>query len=106
MQLARDVGIPESDIMQWDLEETKKGLCHFLFSHYHSRSEYANIYLLPGGPFKEIVDDADIFVNCIYLSSKIPPFINAATLSSPIRRLSVVCDVSADTYVPHTHKCQ
>jgi hypothetical protein len=58
---------------------------------------------LPGGPFKEIVDDADIFVNCIYLSSKIPPFINAATLSSPIRRLSVVCDVSADTYVPHTH---
>lgn len=25
-----------------------------------------------GGPFKEIVEDSDIFVNCIYLSSKIP----------------------------------
>jgi len=47
------------------------------------------------------VDDADIFVNCIYLSSKIPPFINAATLSSPNRRLSVVCDVSADTTNPN-----
>lgn len=78
VQLAKDVGIPESDIIQWDLEETKKG-----------------------GPFQEIVDDADIFVNCIYLSSKIPPFINAATLSSPNRRLSVVCDVSADTTNPN-----
>lgn len=27
MQLAKDVGVPESDIMQWDIEETKKGLC-------------------------------------------------------------------------------
>lgn len=26
MQLAKDVGIPESDIIQWDMEETKKGL--------------------------------------------------------------------------------
>lgn len=25
VQLAKDVGIPESDIMQWDIEETKKG---------------------------------------------------------------------------------
>lgn len=25
MQLAKDVGIPESDIIQWDIEETKKG---------------------------------------------------------------------------------
>jgi alanine dehydrogenase len=50
-----------------------------------------------GGPFKEIVEDADIFVNCIYLSAKIPPFVNVETLSSPSRTLSVVCDVSADT---------
>ena len=50
-----------------------------------------------GGPFKEIVEDADIFVNCIYLSSKIPPFVNVESLSSPNRSLSVVCDVSADT---------
>lgn len=50
-----------------------------------------------GGPFREIIEDADIFVNCIYLSSPIPPFLNGETLSSPNRRLSVICDVSADT---------
>jgi hypothetical protein len=49
-----------------------------------------------GGPFQEIID-ADIFVNCIYLSDPIPPFVNTETLSSPSRNLSVVCDVSADT---------
>lgn len=54
-----------------------------------------------GGPFKEIVEDADIFVNCIYLSAQIPPFVNVETLSSPNRRISVICDVSADTTNPH-----
>jgi len=49
----------------------------------------------PGGPFKEVVE-SDIFVNCILLSSKIPPFITLDTLNTPDRRLSVVCDVSAD----------
>jgi len=78
VQLAKDVGIPDSDIIQWDLAETKKG-----------------------GPFQEIVDDADVFINCIYLSAKIPPFINNETLSSPNRRLTVVCDVSADTTNPN-----
>ncbi|BDD56926.1 Saccharopine dehydrogenase [Monascus purpureus] len=78
VQLAKDVGIPESDIIQWDIEETKKG-----------------------GPFREIVEDADIFVNCIYLSAKIPPFVNDEILSSPKRRLTVICDVSADTTNPH-----
>ena len=39
-----------SNIIQWDLDETAKG-----------------------GPFDEILD-VDIFINCIYLSSKIPPF--------------------------------
>ncbi|KAL4906270.1 hypothetical protein BDW74DRAFT_167389 [Aspergillus multicolor] len=78
VQLAKDVGIPESDIIQWDMEETKKG-----------------------GPFKEIVEDSDIFVNCIYLSSKIPHFVNVESLSTPNRRLSVICDVSADTTNPN-----
>lgn len=44
---------------------------------------------------------ADIFVNCIYLSSPIPPFINKESLASPSRKLSVVCDVSCDTTNPH-----
>ncbi|KAL4882919.1 hypothetical protein BJY04DRAFT_206804 [Aspergillus karnatakaensis] len=78
VQLAKDVGIPESDIIQWDLAETKKG-----------------------GPFKEIVEDADIFVNCIYLSAKIPHFVNVDSLNTPSRRLSVICDVSADTTNPN-----
>ncbi|KAF9889030.1 Saccharopine dehydrogenase [Aspergillus nanangensis] len=78
VQLAKDVGIPESDIMQWDMEETKKG-----------------------GPFREIIEEADIFVNCIYLSDPIPPFIDGESLSAPTRRLSVICDVSADTTNPH-----
>ncbi|KAF7590558.1 Saccharopine dehydrogenase [Aspergillus hancockii] len=78
VQLAKDVGIPESDIIEWDLAETKKG-----------------------GPFKEIVEDADIFVNCIYLTAKIPHFVNVESLSTPNRRLSVICDVSADTTNPH-----
>lgn len=57
---------------------------------------YSNISSA-GGPFREIVEDADIFVNCIYLSAKIPPFVNDEILSSPKRRLTVICDVSADT---------
>ncbi|KAJ5989483.1 Saccharopine dehydrogenase [Penicillium waksmanii] len=77
VQLAKDVGVPEENIIQWDMAETKKG-----------------------GPFQEIID-ADIFVNCIYLSDPIPPFVNTETLSSPTRNLSVVCDVSADTTNPH-----
>jgi saccharopine dehydrogenase (NAD+, L-lysine-forming) len=36
-------------------------------------------------------------VNCIYLSSKIPNFVDMESLATPNRKLSVVCDVSADT---------
>ncbi|KAL4785673.1 hypothetical protein BJX76DRAFT_346860 [Aspergillus varians] len=78
VQLAKDVGIPESDITEWDMAETKKG-----------------------GPFKEIVEDSDIFVNCIYLTSKIPHFVDVESLATPKRRLSVICDVSADTTNPN-----
>ncbi|OCT47523.1 Saccharopine dehydrogenase [NAD(+), L-lysine-forming] [Cladophialophora carrionii] len=77
VDLCRQAGIPEENILKWDLPETKKG-----------------------GPFEEIVE-SDIFVNCIYLSDPIPPFINKESLSSPKRNLSVVCDVSCDTTNPH-----
>ncbi|CAG7923705.1 unnamed protein product [Penicillium olsonii] len=77
VELAKDVGIPSSNIVEWDMAETKKG-----------------------GPFEEIAE-SDIFVNCIYLSSKINPFVNLESLSnSPNRNLSVICDVSADTSNP------
>jgi saccharopine dehydrogenase (NAD+, L-lysine-forming) len=53
-----------------------------------------------GGPFQEIVD-TNIFVNCIYLSKPIPPFINLETLNNPNRKLTSIVDVSADTTNPH-----
>jgi saccharopine dehydrogenase (NAD+, L-lysine forming) len=65
-------GLPDSHIVKWDLAETA-----------------------PGGPFHEITD-VDVFVNCIYLSSKIPPFVTLESLSAPGRRLRVICDVSCD----------
>jgi len=78
VDLLRKIGLDEDDIFKWDLAETAKG-----------------------GPFQEILD-VDIFINCIYLSSSIPPFltreqINAAGQS---RRLSFVVDVSCDTTNP------
>ena len=55
-----------------------------------------------GGPFPEILE-ADIFVNCIYLSSPIPPFMTTAQIAAAgkERRLRVVVDVSCDTTNPH-----
>lgn len=54
-----------------------------------------------GGPFDEILG-VDIFVNCIYLSSSIPPFITREFIAAAgaARRLSVVVDVSCDTTNP------
>jgi saccharopine dehydrogenase (NAD+, L-lysine forming) len=53
-----------------------------------------------GGPFSEIVE-SDIFINCIYLNIKIPNFIDMPSLDTPNRKLSVICDVSADTTNPN-----
>jgi saccharopine dehydrogenase (NAD+, L-lysine-forming) len=76
VDLLEKIGCPE--IKKWDLAETKER----------------------DGPYPEIVE-SDIFVNCIYLSKPIPPFVNKESLQSPNRRLSVVCDVSCDTTNPH-----
>ncbi|KAJ3328516.1 Saccharopine dehydrogenase [Kappamyces sp. JEL0680] len=62
------------DIVKWDMAETAKG-----------------------GPFQEILQH-DIFVNCIYLSKPIPPFLTKEMLEQP-RALSVICDVSCDVPV-------
>ena len=55
-----------------------------------------------GGPFQEILD-VDVFVNCIYLSSKIPSFVDHDSIAEAgaQRRLSVVVDVSCDTTNPN-----
>ncbi|KAI0242061.1 Saccharopine dehydrogenase [Massospora cicadina] len=76
VDFAKAVGIPDSNILGWDMAETAKG-----------------------GPFDEILG-VDIFVNCIYLSTKIPPFITMETISKPSRQLSVMVDVSCDYTSP------
>jgi saccharopine dehydrogenase (NAD+, L-lysine forming) len=53
-----------------------------------------------GGPFPEILKH-DIFVNCIYLSTKIPPFLTKEMVCESPRPLSVIVDVSCDTTNPN-----
>ena len=77
VDLFKKVGIPDNQIAKWDMAETAKG-----------------------GPFQEIVD-LDIFVNCIYLSKPIAPFINKQLLNQDSRKLRTIVDVSADTTNPH-----
>ncbi|KAI9747901.1 MAG: Saccharopine dehydrogenase [Candelina submexicana] len=77
VDLCKRAGVPKENILEWDLAETAKG-----------------------GPFAEIIE-SDIFVNCIYLTSKIPNFVDMPSLQSSNRKLSVVCDVSADTTNPN-----
>lgn len=77
VELLIKAGIPDKNIIKWDINETKKG-----------------------GPFKEIAQ-ADVFINCIYLSKPIPPFINYELLNKKDRNLRTVVDVSADTTNPH-----
>ncbi|KAG5945638.1 hypothetical protein E4U59_005370 [Claviceps monticola] len=71
-------GLPEENITRWDLAETRDRQ----------------------GPYEEIAQH-DIFLNAIYLSEPIPPFVNNELLSKPGRKLSVVIDVSCDTTNPH-----
>ena len=74
-------GIPESHIFKWDITETRIG-----------------------GPFPQLLQ-CDIFVNCIYLSEPIQPFLTMDMLREASgkgeRRLGVVVDVSCDTTNPH-----
>jgi alanine dehydrogenase len=72
--LAKRVGL---ETIEWDIEETRSG-----------------------GPFAEITQ-ADIFVNCVLVSSDLPPFITTEMLSGENRRLGVIVDVSCDPYGPH-----
>lgn len=60
------------DVTLWDLEETSGG-----------------------GPFAAILRH-DLFVNCVLVQEKIPPFVTMESLSTPGRKLSVISDVSCD----------
>ena len=67
-----------TEISEWDLNETKRG-----------------------GPFKEIINDHDIFINCIRLMKKIPPFITKELCKDNNRRLTVISDVACDPNNPN-----
>ncbi|EFP86980.1 ubiquitin thiolesterase [Puccinia graminis f. sp. tritici CRL 75-36-700-3] len=75
----KKIGLNKDDVVEWDMAETAKG-----------------------GPFQEILE-ADIFINCIYLSSKIPSFVTRETIAAAgdSRQLRVVVDVSCDTTNPN-----
>ncbi|SCU81114.1 LADA_0B11276g1_1 [Lachancea dasiensis] len=77
VDMLEKAGIPSENILKWDMKETARG-----------------------GPFEEIAQ-ADIFINCIYLSKPIAPFINYTLLNSDKRRLRTIVDVSADTTNVH-----
>jgi hypothetical protein len=62
-------------------------------AHSHFFVWLVNLFLNP----------ADIFINCIYLSSKIPSFVTRETIAAAgnSRQLRVVVDVSCDTTNPN-----
>ena len=77
VHIAKSCGLTE--ISEWDLDETKGG-----------------------GPFETIVNDHDIFVNCIRLMKKIPPFITMDLCkNNKKRRLTVISDVACDPNNPN-----
>lgn len=72
-ECCRAVGIPEKSILKWDMAETSRG-----------------------GPFPEIIG-VDALLNRVYLGAhRVPPFTTLESLSTPERRLRVICDVSCD----------
>jgi saccharopine dehydrogenase (NAD+, L-lysine forming) len=75
VEICRLSGIPESHLRLWDLKETAAG-----------------------GPFDSQLQETDVLLNCVYLSKKIPPFIDEDSLerTGESRRLKVVSDISCD----------
>ncbi|PWN38346.1 putative saccharopine dehydrogenase [Meira miltonrushii] len=73
-------GVQSDDIVRWDIQETSA----------------------KSGPYQEMLD-VDIFVNCIYLNKKIPPFLSKEFIeqAGEKRRLGCVVDVSCDTTNPN-----
>ncbi|MCJ1273424.1 Saccharopine dehydrogenase [Puttea exsequens] len=66
LECCRQAGIPEEQILKWDMDETARP-----------------------GPY-DAIKEADVFINCIYLSDPIPPFISTEFLKQGTRNLSVV----------------
>jgi len=78
VEVLKQAGIDTNTCSLWDLAETTQKL----------------------GPYEEILNH-DIFVNCIYLSSAIPPFITPELIARHDYKLSVIVDVSCDVSNPY-----
>lgn len=81
IETCRQAGIPEENLLLWDMKETASG-----------------------GPFDAQLQQADILINCVYLTQKIPSFVDeeAIARAGETRRLLVVSDVSCD-YTSRNH---
>lgn len=77
VEMAHKMGVPKSNITEWSTAETKGK-----------------------GPFVEILE-YNIFVNCILLNEKIPPFLTKEMLDTDERSLSIVVDISCDPNSPN-----
>lgn len=77
VEMAHKIGVPKSNITEWSTAETKGK-----------------------GPFVEILE-YNIFVNCILLNEKIPPFLTKEMLDTDERSLSIVVDISCDPNSPN-----
>ena len=64
-------------------------------------SEWGRNETKRGGPFEEVVNEHDIFVNCIHLKDEIPPFITMELCQSENRRMTVISDVACDPNNPN-----
>lgn len=60
-------------------------------------SEWDQAETASGGPFDALLEH-DIFVNCVFINSALPPFTTREHLANRARRLQVISDVSCD---PH-----
>lgn len=97
IDLCNQVGIADSDVIEWDIAETRRGGMMLQSKIMFSKIEL----ILYSGPFAEIAE-ADVFVNCVYLTEPIRPFVTRESLSRSrsARKLRVVCDVSCDLTDP------
>lgn len=99
VDLCEKVGLGKDSILKWDMAETKKGgpfdeivEC----KHYISDSGMGWIWLIC------VIRTANVFINCIYLTGKIPPFVTLDAINNnKDRKLRVICDVACDPNSPY-----
>lgn len=85
LDLFRAIGIPSSNLLEWDMAETANGgpFPEILESDIVSPNHYAPVHRLTNRKF----------INAIYLSESTPLFLDPTIVATPSRKLSVIGDV-------------